>query len=290
MPSAGRRAPWNPLGNTTTYTYDANTTVSNPGNTTTYTYNAEDRSTAANPITQFSSYSYDQHGSDAKTAATTYTYDSGSTPVPDSADTDPADPTRGTTTYQYDSVNRQTSQLDALGHTTRYQYDPGVTGPTSTTGEDALGHVTTYQYDPVNRIISSNDALGGATTTAYDQDGEVTVEFSAPLVTTYTYHADGSLLSSQAPDGTITYSLYDETTGVYKYKYDSVPGPVANDGVLAPGDSYLLKYSYTYYDDAGNPSTGAANMSLALTAIPAPSSLATVLVILPLLLLHRRYA
>ena len=125
---------------------------------------------------------------------TSYTYDNDGNVI--SAEDDRADTTTGVT---YDTsnpnpalvFNQPTSETDALGNTTRYQYNPwgelvSMTDPTGATWTytyttlgllqsetDPLGNTTSYTYDQYGRELTETDPLGGVTRDTYDAAGNV---------------------------------------------------------------------------------------------------------------------
>ena len=106
-----------------------------------------------------------------------------------------------TTTYQYDALNRKTSETtpdpDGAGGnaalTTRYQYD--AAGNLLQTIESD-GRTTTYGYDAQNRVVSEQGHPAGTNTpyrwTTYDRRGNVVaVTDQLGRTTNYTYDALG---------------------------------------------------------------------------------------------------
>jgi RHS repeat-associated protein len=128
-------------------------------------------------------------------------------------------------TYVYDTHGRVTSQVNATGGTTDYEYDGTgnlwhVTGPAN---NDLLQRpVTTYLYDSAGRVTSVSDPLGHITTYTYDAvDRVLTVTLPKPspaspltFTTTYAYDSYNSqtgLLSTSVtdPNGRTTSQGYD---------------------------------------------------------------------------------
>lgn len=128
------------LGNTTTYTYDAQgrmATESTPSNTTTYGYDAQNRliSSIDSPSGDVTTESW----SNGLLQSTT-------------------DPLGHTTTYMYDAQNRLTQAVDPLGHATTYTYD-ALNRLTEI--DRPGGNVTTYTYDAQSRLVSIGGSGGG---------------------------------------------------------------------------------------------------------------------------------
>jgi RHS repeat-associated protein len=140
---------------------------------------------------------------------------------------------QATTSYGYDALNRQSTEIDAYG--------AGATQRTVTTVYDAAGNVqaridalnnaTTMTYDALNREVTVKDPLGHVGTTVYDAAGNVintidangntsTFAFDAlnrqttatdPRggVTTTTFDAQGNQLTLTDSDGNTTTMAYD---------------------------------------------------------------------------------
>ena len=278
-----------PLGNTTTYSYDAlnrplqqsvnghelgpvydqagnvisDTDLQN-GYVTEYFYNAR------NELTEFIQ-------PNAATGAT------GGGPV---------------TTYTYDLAGNMTSETDPLGNVTTYGYDadgnqtsvsepspttPGETGPTTTYTYDLAGNlltttsplpsdywqdensqgetaVTTNTYDQANNLLSTTDPDGNTTSYTYDALGNM-LSLTDPdgNTTAWTYNHLGQETSQNQvvalgynPDGSIQ-----TTTATSRYFYDA-------DGNLTTSidaDGRAITYAYdhlgqetgeTWYDASGN--------------------------------------
>ncbi len=206
-------------GLTTTNTYDAQTSTSNLGDTTTYSYDAEDTTTHT------TTYSYDQQGSDSISPGDSYNNTS-----PNGINPPDNESLGSSVRYTYDSTvpgttDRTTAQTDALGRTTTYQYDD-KSGPASISGADALNNTTNYTYDSANHEITVTDAPGNITTTTYDAQGITTIDFVAPTTTRYSYDAvgtaPGETLSLQEDGAAVPLSglLDPGHTYTFTYTYD----------------------------------------------------------------------
>ncbi len=127
------------------------------GDVTTYTYDADDRGVGET----------DPSGG----GTTTYTYDPAGNLL-----TTVTDPDDNTTTYSYDADNRETTQTSPTGGVTTDTYDL-VGNLTETVDPD--GHTITYSYDADNRETGETwvNPEGGTPldvfTTTYDADGNV---------------------------------------------------------------------------------------------------------------------
>ncbi|MFD0443538.1 hypothetical protein ACFQ10_15205 [Streptomyces indonesiensis] len=73
-------------------------------------------------------------------------------------------------TYVFDEAYRAVARTDALGHTTRTEWDPGTRRlPLSVT--DPLGHTTRYAYDDSGNLIRVDRPDGTVATATYDAYG-----------------------------------------------------------------------------------------------------------------------
>lgn len=201
-----------PLGRTTTYSYDARgdltATTSPLGGVTSSTYDAAHRVlTSTTPEGEVTSYTYDTAG---RLLTTT-------------------DPLGGVTTNVYDAAGRRTKTTDAVGRSETYAYDKAdrLLQTTYSSGKvvkqsydeagrvatstDARGRVTRLAYDDNGRLYSTRDPLGRFTTHIYDELGQL-IEVSDPLgeATEYAYDALGRRVSVTDPDGVTLTTTYDQ--------------------------------------------------------------------------------
>ena len=169
-----------------------------------------------------------------------------------------------TTTFAYDAFQREVSQTDGRGNTTRTTYD-NFGRVTSTI--DALGYATTYGYDALGRQISVTDPLTNTVYTAYDSEGHVVSQRGATYPVDYAYDEFGEKVSMTTyrnaggpgfvpAAGDITRWLRDEATGLVTNKvYADGKGPrydYTPDGKLATrtwARGIVTTYSY---DDNGS--------------------------------------
>lgn len=178
----------------------------------------------------------------------------------------------GTTSYEYDQLDRLTESKDGHGETTGYEYDlaneqikiaypngEAVKRAYDKDGrleevEDWLGHATTFSYDPDSEQTATifPSGTGEEDTYAYDVDGQMTGAAFAKGAETlaslgYSRGADGRLAHATAeglPGESSEAYAYDENgrlgkAGGTAYEYDAANSPIATPG------------SANTYDDAG---------------------------------------
>jgi RHS repeat-associated protein len=136
---------------------------------------------------------------------------------------------------EYDAQGRMARVFDTAGNPIDISYDPSNSIETV---KDKLGNATTYQYDDRGNIVTLVDPLGNTAKMSYDQNNDVLSRTDAMGTTTFTYDAQGNLLSetdlhaagARASDYTTTFAydaLSDLTSVVlptgaaYKMTYDS---------------------------------------------------------------------
>ncbi|HAP74494.1 MAG TPA: hypothetical protein DCR14_00235 [Acidimicrobiaceae bacterium] len=151
-------------------------------------------------------------------------------------------PDQFTTSYTYDWAGRVTSVTDPEGRTSSQVWSPAgdllaVTDPD--------GHTSVNEFNARGQAVRSTDPLGRSTRITYDLAGRAVHSgaFSAAgtevVGTSYTYDANGNVLSSQAlvgPPTTYAYDIANQLT--------SVTQPVA------AGTNIVTSYGY---DIAGRP-------------------------------------
>ncbi|MCG1025143.1 kelch repeat-containing protein [Dehalobacter sp.] len=121
------------------------------------------------------------------------------------------------TTFNYDAFNRLTSVVNAKSETTSYTYDLNNNKLTQT---DGLNHTTTYEYNAANKVTKKIDHDGRTGTFpnytynsaktesyTYDADGNMLTRVDRNgNITTYTYDAHGRLLSQVSGSQSITFT------------------------------------------------------------------------------------
>jgi RHS repeat-associated protein len=133
------------------------------------------------------------------------------------------------TTFVYDKANRRTSLTDGAGVSTTTAYDAAgnaiqtvTSGATTDRAFDGLGRVTvettdgdstTFAYDPSGNERQVVDAAGVTTTRIYDRGGrelsEILEDGPTQLVSVRAMDRLGRTTSSTEPEGAITITTYD---------------------------------------------------------------------------------
>ena len=245
-----------PLGHTTSFTYDAMQNVLTQtdayGKTTTLTYNSlNEVLTATDPLSHVTTNTYDANGNltsvtNALSQTTTYT------PNGDGTLASVTDPLSHTTSFTYDTYGNVLTQADPLTHTATLTYDLGGRKLTAT---DALSHATTYTYDNMNHVLSVTDPLTHMTSTVYNAKGLRTSVIDANNKTTsFAYDAADRLTTVTDPlTQTVTYvydangnrtSMTDTRGKITTYAYDALNRLTSVTDPLSRATTYV-------YDGAG---------------------------------------
>ncbi len=251
-----------PDGNITTYRYDADgnlvSEVDPLGQTTTWTYNAYDEVTSE---TLPASYG------PAGTVTTTYTYDEAayssggagnlttvSTPIVSPLGTVAGDQVthfvHGDSTYPGDV----TAVIDPDGNTWAFAYDSygdlvSETAPATTDNSDVSGSyqdLTLWAYDTGTGQVTSQ--LSGRYMLAHPSATSCTTP--ATGCTTYTYNADGDLLTTTDGNGHITTNTYDGNGNVISTTdpdgNETVYGYDLDDELTATAQAFGTSSAQTY--------------------------------------------
>jgi RHS repeat-associated protein len=188
------------VGNTETWTYDANSNVKtrtdNAGATTTYTYDVTNKllTQVAAPDSGVTKYTYYPNGlvwtvTDPLSGVTTNTY------FPNGDLQSITDQTGGKTTYTYDTAGRVLTTTEPRGNVA---------------GAVAANYTTTLTYDAAGHVLTSKGPSGLVTTNTYNDAGRLATVTAPDLgVTTYTYNAANEVETIKAPDGGIRTFAYD---------------------------------------------------------------------------------
>ncbi len=178
-----------------------------------------------------------------------------------------------TTQTHYDAFGRVIEQTDALGHSSRFEYDRlgrvvqtidrGNVSRATTydafdrvlTQRDGNGHTTRYQYDQHARSLTVTTAEGIQTVSTQNRHGQtIAVQDGRGNTTSYQYDKNGQLLSqTQDQLGSATQNAYDragrliEVTDARGTKtrldYDAV-GRVLTRTVDPSGLALVTRYTY----------------------------------------------
>ena len=148
---------------------------------------------------------------------TEYTYDAAGNQT--SKTETVANTARGTTTYQYDALNRLETVTEPGGKTTEYTYDAAGNRTSENVTEASITTITSYTYNAQNRMMSVTQ--NGATVSyAYDYNGNMLyndVELSHydmfnrmiyAAGATYAYNGEGKRVSKTVGNVTTRY-LYE---------------------------------------------------------------------------------
>ncbi|HYN50738.1 MAG TPA: DUF6531 domain-containing protein [Thermoleophilaceae bacterium] len=254
-----------PLGHTTSYTYDAafqlTSTTDGRSNTTFTTYNRRGSllsRRAPAPLNYLETYGYTDrndpstmidgrnnqtfYGQDAQgnlievNGPGTYNWAYGRDPAGTGLLFSTTDPRGKITTYGYDVQANQNLTTTPLGFKTSMTYDPAgrmltmVEPRGNVVGGDPLLYTTTYTYDPADRLLTTTDPLANLTTQTYDDAGNLeTVTDANNHTTTYAYDEANNLAS-----------VTDARNGITAYAYDDV------GNLASRTDANLHVTSYVY--------------------------------------------
>jgi len=159
-----------------------------------------------------------------------------------------------TSIVQYDNQNRVVKQIDAMGNSTNFEYQPGLKSNKPLYIRNKLGHVEENHYDKAGNICYRKNAKGEEWHFLYDENnqligikkpsgwGEYYVYDQGKLTHCYHY-ADLKLDQNGKPNGQIEYYL-DYAT---HYDYDQLTGEL-----LCVTDAEGVKKSFLY-DENGLP-------------------------------------
>ena len=254
-----------PLGNETTYTYEAQliTSVTDPdGNTEGYEYDDAGRLIRQiNPLNGVTEFGYDALGRRisetdplGNTTTTTYRDDGLITAITDAEG--------NTTSFEYDLAGNQTAVIDPLGNRTTFGYDALGRQISQT---DPLGNVARYRYDAVNNLIEIIDRNNRKRNFTYDAVERLTQEQwlnnSTPVETiNFTYDLVGNLLSATNSDSTNTFT-YNDRDRVTQVSTD-----------ISGLTTFDLNYSY---DGTGNRTSVGDNLGVSVNSTYDPRNLIT---------------
>ena len=112
----------------------------------------------------------------------------------------------------YDSLNRLSQEVGALGQATTHTWDANGNRLTTT---DPLTHVTTNTYDALNRLLTVTQPGGPLTRYAYDKANNLTsVIDPRSLTTSYGYDGLNNAVTQVSPDTGTTTRTFDAAGNV----------------------------------------------------------------------------
>ena len=253
-----------PVGRTTTYSYDAGgkhliVVGSFDRSVTTYAYTTGQGAASEHALSQIThpggcsgSFEYDDRGRlqvtyrDCDARQLTYTYDGGRIEATDALG--------HTTTYYLNHFGSIAQTHDPLGNVTRNVYNPAAR---ETRMIDPAGRSQIYTFDNAVDPVAITDALGDVTRFEYDGPfGEMTQLIDANgNVTGYVYDANGNLLSITYDDGSVeswTYDAYGNPDTWTNRRGQTIEYSFDIDGQL--DDKQIPNEPLTdyVYDDRGN--------------------------------------
>jgi len=139
----------------------------------------------------------------------------------------------GTTTFQYDDLQRLLSTTDSNDKTVSYEYD--ILGrKTSITLPD--GHKTSYEYDVVDRLSKVYDESETIAEYEYDANSQLISNVRNDIITTYNYNELGQI-------EILTTTQLHENIMQFEYEYDKIGNIVSE--VRTEGDKTNNR-TYTY--------------------------------------------
>jgi len=287
------------VGNSTSYTYDANgnplTLTEADGNTWQFAYDMKnERTKAVDPQGIVTSYTYDAVGNrtsqtdgsgnvtlfehnfrrqvtkitDALGNATTLAYGDPSAGGGDGKLVSITDPDGNSIHFYYDLMGRKAKVTDALGNSVSYTYDANGNIISAT---DANGHTASFVHDVLNRVSKAVDPLKGVVNLGYTHTGKLaSVTDALGNVTTYNRDALGRATGVISPDaGTTVYAYNPDGTIKSRTDANGTTATFSHDligrltGVQFPDSSQNISYAY----DA----TGSQNGRGHLTGMTDPS-------------------
>lgn len=193
-------------GNTTNYSYDANTnrlyqtttpgTGGGAGGTPTLNYQGDTAGTSCGAKKGELCKSADGNGN-----VTSYGYDTNGNPTTITRPTP-----LGTVANTYDAASRLISSTDGKGQTALYDYDNNDRLIQIDHGVNCASLCVTYTYDQAGNLTQAQDDNGNTTYT-YDAQNRITSKTDTNTVTTsVTYDGASNMLSYADPTGTVTYA------------------------------------------------------------------------------------
>ncbi|MGH2966308.1 MAG: RHS repeat-associated core domain-containing protein [Solirubrobacterales bacterium] len=237
IPALTRTTSYDEFGNVLTGT-EAWTGVSR---TTTHVYDKLGRETSVtDPIGVVSTNAYDAAGDPVSTTANGVT----TTRDFDGLGRGVSETTSGaTTTHAFDAQGRETSVTDPAGTNTERLYDRAGRLLSETVDHAGLALVTEHTYDALGREVSTTDPASLVTTTTYDRNGRTLMMTVGDNATTTAYDRGGDPLTQTSPQGIVTTTQYDALGRATAIIVNDVANP------SGPADDVTTT---TYFDAAGH--------------------------------------
>ncbi len=217
------------------YSYDpagnVSTTTDGVGNVVADTYNAAEQLVseitrdAAGQVVASQSYGYDLDGevtttTDGDGNVTIEVYDADGQ-VLSEATTDPQSRVISSASAAYDANGNVLTSTDGDRNVTTNTYDADNQLLTTQMKDPAglLINAESFSYDGAGRVLTTTDGAGDVTLNVYDADGQLTSTTvgygtAAAAKTSYTYDANGNVLSETDPDGNVTSYTYNANGNV----------------------------------------------------------------------------
>lgn len=146
------------------------------------------------------------------------------------------------TTHEYDGQGRDIRTVDPKGVETRRDYDIGGRMLSETVSAGAGDLVTSYEYDLLGRQTSSDAADGSTISTAFDRAGRATSTTEADATTANAFDRASNEIATTAPSGAVTTTEYDPLNRSTRATNDAgTPSSTADDVTTT-----------SYYDAAGH--------------------------------------
>ena len=174
--------------------------------------------------------------------------------------------------YSYDANGNMTAMTDALGNTTRYQYDAlnrliseqaadesiteyGWQGDALNKVTDSRDNATEYQLSALQEVDTQISPDSGTTGYEYDMAGNVIAATDARGIrTSFSWDSEGRLLSKanssvhnwQYNNATGQLTGISDDSGSISWQYNSA-GQLSSQTAVINGSSYMLNWAYDSY-------------------------------------------
>ena len=175
-----------------------------------------------------------------------------------------------TTTFGYDLLNRTTSETDALGKTSYFNYYGLTTTSTNPLGQkrisvknsqgqlmnvtDTLNNVIRYSYDPFGNLLTTTDPANNVTSLSYDLRGrKIAMNDPDMGAWSYTYNVLGELLTQIDAKLQVTTNTYDvlgrmtrraEPDLITTWTYDTAAKGIGKLATVVTDNGQARSFSY----------------------------------------------